>query len=90
MEIPPITITVVEPGSGTPKPEALSVTVACEGTGCVLTGTKTVNTEAGQATFSGLAITDPAASVKLVFTAPGAESTGTGTFQVEAAGGSRE
>ncbi|HEX9895151.1 MAG TPA: Ig-like domain-containing protein, partial [Gemmatimonadales bacterium] len=63
-------------GAGTPVPQGgVIVSVALSGTGGVLSGALSVNTDgAGVASFSGLTITGTAGAFRLVFSAPGVAS----------------
>ncbi len=79
-----VTVSVITQNGMPTQDSGTPITVSCASPSpCSITGTTTVNTSAGSATFSNLRFTQADKGVKLMFTAPGFSTTSSvNTFDV--------
>jgi hypothetical protein len=86
-----ITVSILNPDGILTQDSHTDITVSCaEPAGCSLTGTLTVNTDAGKSKFNDLRFTNADQNVKLQFSAPGFEPVAAGTFNVTGGESPRE
>jgi hypothetical protein len=86
--ITPVTVSIVTANGASTQDSGTPITVSCAvPSPCSITGTLTVNTSGGSATFSNIRFMSPDKGVKLMFTAPGfSTSTSENAFDVTDSG----